>query len=175
MQEQLWPLLFSKSWNRVPYRMWDSGYSSGMAGPKLSAGFSSSCQTRQKAAGCSAALHECRRRSGKYWLSEAARQALATQSWGKRRQTVCAARRMQRAWTCEQRNSLWMFDSSPESRKWEFRYNRCERHEVPSKKHAIPLSSAPWAEDNSKNSSCLFCFEVFFFCLFFKQDSFKRP
>lgn len=98
--------------------------------------------------------------TGKYWLAEV---ALATKPQRKQRQTVCALCWTQRAWTCEQRNSLWMLDSPLGSRKQEFRYIHCERYEVPPKKDAIPLSAASFTKDNSKASSCL----VFFFFFLF--------
>lgn len=64
--------------------------------------------------------------------------------------------RMQKSWTCKQRNSL---DTSPGFRKRGFSYMNCERHEASPKKHTVPLSAVPFTEDNSKQ--LLFVF----FCL----------
>lgn len=105
--------------------------------------------------------------SGKYWLSEAARQDLATHSRGKWRQAVCPALWMQKFWTREQRNSLQMLDSSPEFRKLEFRYIHCDGYKV--SHHSATKCSFCWRQ--LKTTLSVWVFPV----CFFKQDSFKRP
>lgn len=105
--------------------------------------------------------------SGKYRLSEAARQDLATHSRGKWRQAVCPALWMQKFWTHEQRNSLQTLDSSPEFRKLEFRYIHCEGYKV--SHHSATKCSFCWRQ--LKTTLPVWVFPT----CFFKQDSFKRP
>lgn len=155
MQEHLYSLLFSKSWDYSPHCTWTSAC--GLGNGRVQAvcwAFQVADRPREEAAACSAIGNTgCQMQPGKLWqyAPKDSGDKLSAQS------VEC------RSLGPKQRNSLLTLDSSLGFRKQEFRYIHCEACEVSPKKHVIPLSAVPFTEENSKQLLQFVFFTVCFF------------